>query len=571
MPFLVITVEGAFCGADRGFEEAAATLGASRLTAFRRVTLPLIAPVARGRRGALLGPGARRVRRDDHLRRQLPRPDPDHAARGLPGAGDRPRGRDRAVPGAARSCRSLVLASLRDRWLAAREQRRDCAATHGVPDGRVDTGRRSRCELDAQRRARRGRRRARARTAPARRPCCAPWPASSRSPPGRSGSATWCSTTSSSDTFVPPERPPVGLVFQDYRLFPHLSVLDNVAFAPRVQRSASRRRPGTAAEHWLERLGLAELADRRPASSSGGQAQRVALARALAGEPRRRCCWTSRWPRWTPGPGSTCGPPCAGTWPSSPGRCCVVTHDPLEAMVLADRLVVVEDGRVVQEGTPADVARRPATDYVARLVGLNLYAGSLDPTTGTVTLDGRREPGDDGRGRPDPAGGDPGCSSPSGRRPWPCTPPARTTSAPATSGRGRWSAWSSLADRVRVQVRGGPDGPRRRHAGRRGRARPGARIAGLAVRQGDRDGGVFPRRRRGVSPTRRRVRGSGHLAPQDPLDCQSAASTARRTPADRPDCQSSGQGRAGIGADRTGGLRQTRRFPSRCRRRTAPG
>jgi molybdate transport system ATP-binding protein len=60
------------------------------------------------------------------------------------------------------------------------------------------------------------------------------------------------------------------------------------------------------------------------------------------------------------------------------GPCLLVTHDPLEALVLADRLLVLEEGRIVQEGMPADIARRPATEYVARLVGLNLYAGEVD-------------------------------------------------------------------------------------------------------------------------------------------------------------------------------------------------
>ena len=84
MPFLVISVEGTLRAADPRYEEAAATLGASRFTAFRRVTLPMIAPGRRGRRRAGLGAGARRVRRDDHLRGQLPRPHPDHAAGRLP-------------------------------------------------------------------------------------------------------------------------------------------------------------------------------------------------------------------------------------------------------------------------------------------------------------------------------------------------------------------------------------------------------------------------------------------------------------------------------------------------------
>ena len=176
--------------------------------------------------------------------------------------------------------------------------------------------------------------------------------------------------------FVEAAHRPVGVVFQDYRLFPHLSVLDNVAFSPRVRglgRAASR----AVAAGWLDRLGLSDLARRRPADLSGGQAQRVALGRALAGDPtlllldeplsaldaRTRLDVQGELKRHLA---------------DFTGPCLLVTHDPLEALLLADRLLVLEHGRVVQEGTPAEVARRPATDYVARLVGLNLYAGTAD-------------------------------------------------------------------------------------------------------------------------------------------------------------------------------------------------
>ncbi|WP_457031498.1 ABC transporter ATP-binding protein [Kitasatospora sp. P5_F3] len=181
---------------------------------------------------------------------------------------------------------------------------------------------------------------------------------------------------------TPAEGRPVGVVFQDYLLFPHLSALDNVAFGPRC-RGLGRRASREAALPWLKRMGLAEHAQARPGALSGGQAQRVALARALAVHPRlllldeplaaldarTRLDVRSQLRRHLR---------------EFEAVAVLVTHDPLDAMVLADRLVVIEDGREVQSGTPAEIARHPRTDYIARLVGLNLYQGTA--TGHTVTL-----------------------------------------------------------------------------------------------------------------------------------------------------------------------------------------
>ena len=181
---------------------------------------------------------------------------------------------------------------------------------------------------------------------------------------------------------VLPERRPIGVVFQDHLLFPHLSALENVAFGLRA-RGEGRRRARARAAVWLDRVGLSEHATRRPGAISGGQAQRVALARALVTEPRvllldeplaavdatarvelRRALRTEL--------------------AAYTGVRLLVTHDPLEAMALADRLVVLEDGRLVQEGPIAEVTARPRSAWVAAMVGLNLFRGRVE--NGTMAL-----------------------------------------------------------------------------------------------------------------------------------------------------------------------------------------
>jgi molybdate transport system ATP-binding protein len=184
--------------------------------------------------------------------------------------------------------------------------------------------------------------------------------------------------------FVEPSRRPVGFVFQNYRLFPYLTVAENVAFSPRA-RGQGRRTARAAASHWLGRLGLADLADRKPDQLSGGQAQRVALARALAGQPELLLL-DEPLSALDAGTRLDVQAELKRHLADFTGPCLLVTHDPLEALVLADHLIVLEGGRIVQEGTPARIARQPATAYVAKLVGLNLYAGRADGTQ--VKLDG---------------------------------------------------------------------------------------------------------------------------------------------------------------------------------------
>jgi molybdate transport system ATP-binding protein len=169
---------------------------------------------------------------------------------------------------------------------------------------------------------------------------------------------------------LPPDRRGIGVVHQDYLLFPHLSAVDNVAYGLRAR--GLRRGPAReAALSWLDRMGIPELAGRRPGALSGGQAQRVALARALAVQPRLLLL-DEPLAALDAGTRLSIRADLRRHLTSYGGPAVVVTHDLVEAMVLADRLVVLEDGRVVQSGAPAEVARRPRTAYVAGLVGLNL-------------------------------------------------------------------------------------------------------------------------------------------------------------------------------------------------------
>ncbi len=175
---------------------------------------------------------------------------------------------------------------------------------------------------------------------------------------------------------VPPEERRVGVVFQDYLLFPHLSALDNVAFGPRSS-GASKREAAELAERWLDDVGLGAVANHKPTRLSGGQAQRVALARAMAAEPALLLL------------DEPLGALDVGTradlrrllrerLDDFAGPRVLITHDPADAFLLADRVVIIENGIVAQQGTPESIRRRPQTKYAADLVGVNLVRGVAD-------------------------------------------------------------------------------------------------------------------------------------------------------------------------------------------------
>ncbi|MGA8117613.1 MAG: ABC transporter ATP-binding protein [Actinocatenispora sp.] len=176
--------------------------------------------------------------------------------------------------------------------------------------------------------------------------------------------------------WTPTEDRSIGVVFQDYLLFPHLTALDNVAFGLR-RLGVPRRNARAQAAGWLARVGLDEHIRRRPRHLSGGQAQRVALARALALGPELLLL-DEPLAALDAGTRLDTRAELLRHLSDHPGATLLVTHDPLDALVLADRLVIVEHGRVVQEGDAATITARPRTEYIARLVGLNLHRGRAD-------------------------------------------------------------------------------------------------------------------------------------------------------------------------------------------------
>jgi molybdate transport system ATP-binding protein len=174
--------------------------------------------------------------------------------------------------------------------------------------------------------------------------------------------------------WMPPEQRRTGLVLADHLLFPHLSVIENVGFGPRC-RGVPRARARARARAELDALGLGERQNVRPRELSTGQAQKVALARALATDPALLLLdepLSALDPTTRAQTRADLGVRLHGF----DGITILVTHDPLDALSLADRLVFIEAGRLVQEGTPQEVTTKPRDPYVAQVVGLNFLRGT---------------------------------------------------------------------------------------------------------------------------------------------------------------------------------------------------
>ncbi|MEE6265200.1 MULTISPECIES: ABC transporter permease [Streptomyces] len=402
MPFLVISLEGTLAGLRPSYEETAASLGASPVRVFCTVTLPMVAP------GLAAGAALTWARALGEFGATIT------FAGNLPGTTQTLPLQVYLLlqdsPEAATSVSLLllviamaVLVCLRGRWTggpadrAARAGRRTASAD-GVPAGPDGTG-----PQPADGSAGDGRRESSVPVpSPAER-----WPLhadvtgftelSLRADPGTTiavvgpngaGKTTLLRALlgltpraraalqlgESDVTALPPHRRGVAWVPQDGALFPHLSALANTAYGLRAQ-GVSRGEARRTAQQWLDRLGVGPLSHRRPAQLSGGQAQRVALARALAARPRLLLLdeplaaldqTTRAHVRHT----------LRGHLAGFGGVCLIVTHDPVEAVSLADRVLVLDGGRALQDAPPAEVTRQPRSPWVARMLGRNAWPGT---------------------------------------------------------------------------------------------------------------------------------------------------------------------------------------------------
>ncbi|MEU6167763.1 ABC transporter permease [Streptomyces tanashiensis] len=398
MPFLVISLEGALGGLRPRYEETAASLGASPVRVFFTVTLPMVAP------GVVAGAALTWARALGEFGATIT------FAGNLPGTTQTLPLQVYLLlqdePEAATSVSLLLLAiamgvliALRGRWTGTPVERRsrpapepangtaaepalaeplsDSLSSSPSPETDVAGGRWSlhaevtgftRLTLDAE-----------------------PGTTIAVVGPNGAGKTTLLRallgltprahadlTLGGTDvTGLPPHRRRVAWVPQDGALFPHLSALANTAYGLRAQ-GVARAQARREAQRWLDLLGVGHLAHRRPGQLSGGQAQRVALARALAARPRLLVL----------------DEPLAALDQTTRGHvrhtlrthlarfggvCLIVTHDPVEAVSLADRVLVLDEGRALQDDSPAEVTRHPRSPWVARMLGRNAWPGTATP------------------------------------------------------------------------------------------------------------------------------------------------------------------------------------------------
>lgn len=415
MPFLVISLEGALGGLRPRYEETAASLGASPVRVFRTVTLPMVAP------GLIAGAALTWARALGEFGATIT------FAGNLPGTTQTLPLQVYLLlqdsPEAATSVSLLLLAiamavlvALRGRWMGAPGSRRkgrygrlpDEAPSPALPEpaaGAATAGAAAEADTAEASSAEAG-------TAEPASPPPSPERWSLRAEvtgfnqltldagpgttiavvgPNGAGKTTLLRALlgltprahaelrlgDTDVTGLPPHHRHVAWVPQDGALFPHMSALANTAYGPRalgVPRAEARRR----AQEWLDRLGVGHLAHRRPAQISGGQAQRVALARALAARPRLLLLdeplaaldqTTRAHVRHT----------LRTHLDTFGGVCLIVTHDPVEAVSLADRVLVLDQGLALQDEAPAEVTRHPRSPWVARMLGRNAWPGTAGP------------------------------------------------------------------------------------------------------------------------------------------------------------------------------------------------
>ncbi|MFF2777587.1 ABC transporter permease [Streptomyces sp. NPDC058052] len=397
MPFLVISLEGALGGLRPRYEETAASLGAPPLRVFLTVTLPMVAP------GLIAGAALTWARALGEFGATIT------FAGNLPGTTQTLPLQVYLLlqeePEAATSVSLLLLAiamgvlvALRGRWTGTpvdRKRRRTAPAGEPVaqepPSGTVppvpsappgerwslhaDVTGFTALTLDAEPGT----------TVAVVGPNGAGKTTLLRALLGLTPRAHARLTLGGTDvTALPPHRRRVAWVPQDGALFPHMTALANTAYGLRSQ-GAGRAEARREARAWLDRLGVGHLAHRRPGQLSGGQAQRVALARALAARPRLLVLdeplaaldqTTRARVR------HTLRTHLAGFG----GVCLLVTHDPVEAVSLADRVLVLDGGRALQDASPTEVARHPRSPWVARMLGRNAWPGTA--TAEGLALDG---------------------------------------------------------------------------------------------------------------------------------------------------------------------------------------